>query len=118
MGEVGDLKKLLVALVLSMVFTTNALLLIEPDVVLAHPGRTASDGCHFCRTNCDGWGVAWNARHCHGVAVSSKFVPRPTPQIDTDERGMLEKVLWTVVPAAIGVWFLILFVRWFLGYKN
>lgn len=32
----------------------------------AHPGRTASDGCHYCRTNCDSWGVAWNERHCHG----------------------------------------------------
>lgn len=32
----------------------------------AHPGRTASDGCHYCRTNCDKWGVAWNRRHCHG----------------------------------------------------
>ena len=33
--------------------------------VSAHPGRTASDGCHYCRTNCDKWGVPWNARHCH-----------------------------------------------------
>ena len=34
-------------------------------IVSAHPGRTASDGCHYCRTNCDKWGVPWNARHCH-----------------------------------------------------
>lgn len=33
---------------------------------LAHPGNTASDGCHYCRTNCGYWGVAWNQRHCHG----------------------------------------------------
>ena len=32
----------------------------------AHPGRTAADGCHYCRTNCDSWGVPWNERHCHG----------------------------------------------------
>lgn len=32
----------------------------------AHPGNTAADGCHYCRTNCDSWGVAWNQRHCHG----------------------------------------------------
>ena len=25
----------------------------------AHSGRTASDGCHYCRTNCDKWGVPW-----------------------------------------------------------
>ncbi len=39
---------------------------------LAHPGNTASDGCHFCRTNCSSWGVAWNQRHCHGGSV---YVP-------------------------------------------
>lgn len=31
----------------------------------AHPGRTASDGCHYCRTNCSSWGVPQNQRHCH-----------------------------------------------------
>lgn len=36
------------------------------NVTFAHPGNTASDGCHYCRTNCDRWGVPWNARHCHG----------------------------------------------------
>lgn len=34
--------------------------------VYAHPGRTASDGCHYCRTNCDKWGEQYGARHCHG----------------------------------------------------
>ena len=33
---------------------------------LAHPGRTAADGCHFCRTNCDKWGEVAGERHCHG----------------------------------------------------
>jgi len=32
---------------------------------LAHPGRTASDGCHYCRTNCSSWGVAYGERHCN-----------------------------------------------------
>ncbi|EGR1699941.1 hypothetical protein HYN73_00735 [Vibrio parahaemolyticus] len=31
----------------------------------SHPGRTASDGCHYCRTNCAKWGVPENQRHCH-----------------------------------------------------
>lgn len=35
------------------------------QAVSAHPGRTAADGCHYCRTNCDKWGVPWNERHCH-----------------------------------------------------
>ena len=37
------------------------------QVASAHPGRTAADGCHYCRTNCDSWGVPWNERHCHGT---------------------------------------------------
>lgn len=40
--------------------------ILLPSWVFAHPGNTASDGCHYCRTNCDKWGVAWNERHCHG----------------------------------------------------
>lgn len=40
-------------------------LLLIPLGALAHPGRTASDGCHYCRTNCDYWGVPHNQRHCH-----------------------------------------------------
>ena len=31
----------------------------------AHPGRTAADGCHYCRTNCAKWGEVEGARHCH-----------------------------------------------------
>ena len=42
------------------------ILLIVTQASLAHPGRTASDGCHYCRTNCGSWGVPWNERHCHG----------------------------------------------------
>lgn len=42
------------------------LLGVSASTAMAHPGNTASDGCHFCRTNCDSWGVPWNTRHCHG----------------------------------------------------
>jgi len=37
----------------------------------AHPGNTASDGCHYCRTNCAKWGEVENARHCHGSSSSA-----------------------------------------------
>lgn len=55
--------------------------------VLAHPGNTAADGCHYCRTRCGYWGVAWNQRHCHGgysppstyIAPVTTPVPTPTP---------------------------------------
>ena len=49
----------------------------------AHPGNKASDGCHYCRTNCDKWGVAWNQRHCHGGTLEEKppvqIYPTNTP---------------------------------------
>jgi len=46
--------------------TLVGLFLCIVSPVIAHPGRTASDGCHYCRTNCDDWGEAWDERHCHG----------------------------------------------------
>lgn len=54
--------------------------------VVAHPGRTASDGCHYCRTNCDEWGEAWDERHCHGggnepVVESQPIQIQPTAYI-------------------------------------
>ena len=52
------------------------LVLLFPVIILAHPGRTASDGCHYCRTNCDSWGVVWNQRHCHD---GTTYTPPPTP---------------------------------------
>ena len=47
------------------------LLLLAAADVMPHPGRTASDGCHYCRTNCAKWNVRANARHCHGGGSSS-----------------------------------------------
>ena len=66
---------LLLIVVLGLVFAVS---------VHAHPGRTAADGCHYCRTNCDRWGVPWNARHCHNTGSTpapppSTFTPSPPP---------------------------------------
>lgn len=33
----------------------------------AHPGRTDSDGGHYCRTNCDDWDEEWDEWHSHGT---------------------------------------------------
>lgn len=68
----------LLLLAVSMLFTTTP--------IYAHPGRTASDGCHYCRTNCDSWGVPWNERHCHNgyaepapqVYIQPTSIPTPT----------------------------------------
>ena len=52
-------------------------LLLTPPI-FAHPGRTASDGCHYCRTNCDSWGVPWNERHCHNGSSAPIQQAQPT----------------------------------------
>jgi len=56
-----------------------ASLLFVAAPAMSHPGNTASDGCHYCRTNCDYWGVAWNQRHCHGGSAASRLPSSYTP---------------------------------------
>jgi len=56
--------------IICMVIGISVFTLLFTQPVFAHPGRTASDGCHYCRTNCDKWGEVWNARHCHGGYVA------------------------------------------------
>lgn len=65
-------------------FLAVILLLASNSPVLAHPGRTAADGCHVCKTNCDKWGVAWNERHCHGGYTAPVVkTSTPTPFLPT-----------------------------------
>ena len=44
-------------------------------LALAHPGGLVADGCHYCRTNCEAWGVAQDARHCHEDSAETSPVP-------------------------------------------
>ncbi len=91
------------------------------SVVSAHPGRTASDGCHFCRTNCDTWGYTYNTRHGHQGQVCDSSIghvdplylspiptltPAPTPKqtytdvIVTPEMTIAPPVISTIEPTA------------------
>lgn len=56
-------------------------LFIFSSSVFAHPGRTAADGCHYCRTRCDYWRVPWNQRHCHGGGTTATNTPIPWPTL-------------------------------------
>ncbi len=47
--------------------------LLSPVFVAAHPGNTASDGKHYCRTNCASWGVPYGQRHGHGYSGYSAY---------------------------------------------
>lgn len=51
--------------------------------VQAHPGKTAADGCHYCRTNCAKWGEVENARHCHGGGSAPAPVVQPVMKVST-----------------------------------
>ena len=42
------------------------IVVLSPLYVEAHPGRTDSNGCHTCRTNCAKWGLRYGQYHCHG----------------------------------------------------
>ncbi len=50
-----------------------SLLFVASSSLQAHPGRTASDGCHYCRTNCDKWGEIAGQRHCHNSTKEAKY---------------------------------------------
>ncbi len=63
-------------------FVLISIILFSPSYSFAHPGQTASDGCHYCRTNCDKWGVSWNVRHCHGAKITSQTASVVTPVKD------------------------------------
>src|SRR3989344_3346882 len=72
------MKHCIVATLFALIFIFSA------TTTHAHPGRTAADGCHYCRTNCDSWGVAWDERHCHNTVPFSEPEPiapttDPTP---------------------------------------
>lgn len=47
------------------------IVVLSPLCVEAHPGRTDSNGCHTCRTNCAKWGLRYGQYHCHGRKNSS-----------------------------------------------
>ena len=48
-----------------IVFIFCGVILFNPNVVLAHPGRTVSNGCHKCNTNSAKWGLDTGEYHCH-----------------------------------------------------
>ena len=48
-----------------MCIVIMCLLLVIPNEVKAHPGKTNADGCHYCRTNCAKWGLSDGEYHCH-----------------------------------------------------
>ena len=57
------------------------------SVGFAHPGGTASDGCHYCRSNCEKWDLEKDQRHCHNGDSETSASDVPVPQPVACERG-------------------------------
>ena len=72
----------------------------------AHPGRTAADGCHYCRINCDKWGEVAGARHCHqerqpSPARQNGQSPAHQPQAAEDRRPISPVEILGSVPRIV-----------------
>lgn len=52
-------------------FLVVILIMVMPINIFAHPGRTDSSGCHYCRTNCSKWGLSNGEYHCHNGNAST-----------------------------------------------
>ncbi len=57
------------------------------SVGFAHPGGRASDGCHYCRSNCEKWNLEKDERHCHDESSNSSAANAAPPQRVACERG-------------------------------
>ena len=63
------------------IVVAGVLLIITASLVFAHPGGTDGNGCHVCRTNCNGWGIPFGFYHRHYPvrACFQRAAPVPTP---------------------------------------
>ena len=51
----------------------SLLVFFLPQHAFSHSGNTAQiDGCHFCRTNCEGYGFNYLTRHGHGAQTCNE----------------------------------------------
>lgn len=70
---------------LGLVLAIVAMVFIVPmELVSAHPGNTASDGGHYCWSNCASWGEVYGERHFHGGSSGPTTYSAP-PEPDYDE---------------------------------
>lgn len=70
----------------------------EANPAEAHSGRTEKDGCHYCRTNCEKYGVRKDMRHCHNTkppinanisTSTNTSTATPKPDVPWEEIALL-----------------------------
>ena len=49
-------------------------LTLVPAAAYAHPGRTDANGGHYCRTNCEKWGLKYDEYQYHN-SISETVKP-------------------------------------------
>lgn len=77
------------------------LLIFVPMLAEAHPGRTDSNGGHYCRTNCAKWGLKNNEYHYHnGGGSKSKPAETKKPNVKATTKPTSKPAV-TPAPAAI-----------------
>ena len=66
-----------------------------PQHVFSHSGNTAQiDGCHFCRTNCEGYGFNYLTRHGHGSQTCNES-KGPTDPLTKVSSGNEKYFYWS-----------------------
>jgi hypothetical protein len=90
-------------LVVSLLLSGFVFIFYSP--AYAHPGNTAADGCHYCRTNCASWGEVENERHCHNggsvpVTTTSTTTTTTTTPLAPISQPVVAPVVATSVPTA------------------
>ncbi len=58
----------------------------------AHPGNTAADGCHFCRTNCAKWGEVEGERHCHRDRQGTRTRQNVQPPVSRQPQSQQDRI--------------------------
>jgi micrococcal nuclease len=96
-SNLGFVKKVIPHVQRKLLLTAGFIIFVFNATAIAHPGKTASDGCHYCRTNCDRWGVEWNDRHCHKVPAP----PTEPPASNNPAKEVVSDVQTYVVSRAI-----------------
>ncbi len=67
----------------------------------AHPGNVASDGCHYCRTNCASWGYTYGTRHTHGGNTCACGTPVDPLYCRQNAAPPIQEVIPTTIPTTI-----------------
>ena len=78
------------------------MVLLFPPLIFAHPGRTDSNGCHVCRSNCAKWDVEKGVKHCHQKNdISPQTITRASKSIGITKKAYGKSWPFTVTSGVL-----------------